>query len=416
MRAKYEPTVVPMIMRRFYKFSLFASAAKLISVFMIVVISFVTPLFGEDFLDRSCVPEFANSEVFGTLNGQLFEIGKHGYLTGFDVLMSRSSRIVEPLGFVSWEIRKTIGTQPLLDSTGLLASGSFAFVSLSENFGLYHIELPGEGLPVIADQLLIMLLECHTNRYRWFGGGTACHWNCLALNKQTGLLDPLSFTLGHRTFVQPELKPPVPPMVACPRPIALECTNVANATLEATVQDPHANALEVTWEVDGSPAQTNLIRAGLFAASTVTLSRTFSSGDHEVLISASNGKTAPTTCLTSIHVGDSTPPMISGISADPSFIWPPDHRMVPVHITVVVDDNCGAAACRIASVWTNQINPPGSKPDWEIDGLGVNLRADRQGSASDRIYRIIVECEDIIGNKSQQEVDITVPHDNKNNR
>jgi hypothetical protein len=53
--------------------------------------------------------------------------------------------------------------------------------------------------------------------------------------------------------------------------------------------------------------------------------------------------------------------------------------------------------------------------DWEITGpLTVDLRAERAGTGSGRIYTITVECRDASGNVSTGTVQVTVPHDQGN--
>lgn len=51
-------------------------------------------------------------------------------------------------------------------------------------------------------------------------------------------------------------------------------------------------------------------------------------------------------------------------------------------------------------------------PDWQITGdLTVNLRAERSGSGSGRVYSITTQCADVAGNSSPpQLVTTVVPH------
>jgi len=51
-------------------------------------------------------------------------------------------------------------------------------------------------------------------------------------------------------------------------------------------------------------------------------------------------------------------------------------------------------------------------PDWQITGdLAVNLRAERSGKGTGRIYTITVECNDTSGNTATKTVTVSVPHD-----
>lgn len=109
------------------------------------------------------------------------------------------------------------------------------------------------------------------------------------------------------------------------------------------------------------------------------------------------------------------PVTITSASASPNVLFPPNHKFVPV--TVSVSTSSPAASCRIASVSSNQpINGTGdgnTSPDWIITGdLTVLLRAERAGNIkTDRVYTITVECADTFGNTTTQNVLVTVPHD-----
>jgi len=113
---------------------------------------------------------------------------------------------------------------------------------------------------------------------------------------------------------------------------------------------------------------------------------------------------------------DNQPPIIENLSADPDVLWPPNHKMVAVTLSVSVSDNCGGTpTCQILTVTGNEpVNGPGdgnTDPDWEITGdLTLNLRAERSGTGSGRVYTITVICTDAYGNSSTETVSVTVPH------
>lgn len=53
-------------------------------------------------------------------------------------------------------------------------------------------------------------------------------------------------------------------------------------------------------------------------------------------------------------------------------------------------------------------------PDWQLTGpLSVNLRAERAGTASGRLYTVEVRCEDVAGNAAVGTTTVTVPHDSR---
>ncbi|MGZ4962620.1 MAG: hypothetical protein ACXWBP_07710 [Limisphaerales bacterium] len=108
-------------------------------------------------------------------------------------------------------------------------------------------------------------------------------------------------------------------------------------------------------------------------------------------------------------------PVIVSASASPNVLFPPNHKMVPVTISVATQGN--DVSCRIVSVSSNQpINGNGdgnTSPDWTITGdLTVLLRAERAGNIkTDRVYAITVQCADAFGNTANTTVQVTVPHD-----
>lgn len=120
-----------------------------------------------------------------------------------------------------------------------------------------------------------------------------------------------------------------------------------------------------------------------------------------------------------VIVEDTIPPVIEKIVATPDILRPPNHKMVPVTLSVSVSDNCDKAPfCQIISVSSNEpengLGDGDMAPDWEITGnLTVNLRAERSGKGSGRVYTITVMCTDYAGNSSEEQTTVTVPHDKK---
>jgi hypothetical protein len=136
-----------------------------------------------------------------------------------------------------------------------------------------------------------------------------------------------------------------------------------------------------------------------------------------VTFTATDGSGNKATAQTTVTVVDTTPPTINAVTATPSTLWPPDHRMVPVVVTVDVTDICDTTpTCKIISVTSNEpiegLGDGDTAPDWQITGdLTVNIRAERAGPRTDRVYTITVRCTDDSGNSSQKTVPVTVTHD-----
>lgn len=115
---------------------------------------------------------------------------------------------------------------------------------------------------------------------------------------------------------------------------------------------------------------------------------------------------------------DDAPPEIQSISASPNVLWPADHKMVEVRVTVDAKDNSDQTPmCVVVRVKSNEAsNGPGdgnTEPDWQFtdDDLTVLLRAERNGGGTGRVYTIYVTCTDGSGNFTDAAVEVTVPHD-----
>jgi uncharacterized repeat protein (TIGR01451 family) len=120
---------------------------------------------------------------------------------------------------------------------------------------------------------------------------------------------------------------------------------------------------------------------------------------------------------TATATASNPPPTITGAAADPSVLWPPNHRMVNVTVSYDVTDNCPLppGSCTLSVTSNEPVLGHGSghtSPDWIVlDDHHVLLRAEREGNGSGRIYTITITCTDSGGNSSSEQVEVTVPHD-----
>jgi Metallo-peptidase family M12/Secretion system C-terminal sorting domain len=121
-----------------------------------------------------------------------------------------------------------------------------------------------------------------------------------------------------------------------------------------------------------------------------------------------------------ITVRDTTRPVISAVSANPSVLWPPNHKMILVTINYTVQDNCSPVNA-ITKLLTAASNEPengtgdgDTGPDMiVVDAHHVWLRAERKGNGTGRIYTITIHATDDCGNLATTTVNVYVPH-NKN--
>lgn len=150
----------------------------------------------------------------------------------------------------------------------------------------------------------------------------------------------------------------------------------------------------------------------------VKTNATLGLGVHEFILTVTDSMGGAASDSVVITVVDETPPTLV-LSATPSQLWPPNHKMIPVSIAATVTDNCGGTLLqqpKITKVECNEsenANGDGNtSPDWEITGdLTLNLRAERAGPGSGRIYTITIEAIDEAGNIGTSTALVKVPHD-----
>ena len=134
----------------------------------------------------------------------------------------------------------------------------------------------------------------------------------------------------------------------------------------------------------------------------------FETGISTVTVTASNA-TGTKTCSFTVRVIDVQAPVISGISANPAILAPPDNEFRDVFIGYTVTD-CEPVKTTLL-VYSNQPQN-GGVADWEyVDEHNVRLRAERVGG-QDRTYFIIIRSTDGSGNKTEETVTVLVTEKN----
>jgi hypothetical protein len=128
----------------------------------------------------------------------------------------------------------------------------------------------------------------------------------------------------------------------------------------------------------------------------------------------SSGKTD--TCSFKVTVHDIEAPVITQVSANPSLLWPPNHKMKNVTINYQTWDNCGTVSSTLAVSSNEPVAGTGGGdqfPDWVIlDNHHLQLRAERSGGGNDRVYTITITSTDASGNSAIEKTKVVVP-DNK---
>jgi hypothetical protein len=123
-------------------------------------------------------------------------------------------------------------------------------------------------------------------------------------------------------------------------------------------------------------------------------------------------------------VVDVTPPTIE-LNISPNILWPPNHKMVDINVTVVVSDdtdlaptwqlssimmNEGDEANTFDPLYDNTLGDGHTEGDIQIDGEIIRLRAERSGLGDGRVYTIIYTAHDASGNEATASKTVIVPH------
>ncbi len=113
---------------------------------------------------------------------------------------------------------------------------------------------------------------------------------------------------------------------------------------------------------------------------------------------------------------DASAPVITGLPVRGCSLWPPNQEMQRVAVVSATDALSGVASLHVAAT-SNEPSDP-SHPDVVVgpDGSGgfvVELRAERLGSGSGRVYTLTATARDLADNVQTVTATCVVPHDQR---
>jgi hypothetical protein len=133
---------------------------------------------------------------------------------------------------------------------------------------------------------------------------------------------------------------------------------------------------------------------------------------------ATDGSSNTSTAAQAVTVQDTTPPALV-VVVSPTQLWPPNHKMVTIRAQVTTDDACdGVPTVRLLSITSSEPDNGLGDGDTENDIQGAafgtddrefQLRAERSGKGTGRVYTIVYEAADSSGNRTTRTVLVTVP-------
>jgi hypothetical protein len=140
----------------------------------------------------------------------------------------------------------------------------------------------------------------------------------------------------------------------------------------------------------------------------------FHVGQTMVTCTAKDAGGNESTCSFTVTVEAAEHGHITSATANPSVLWPPNHKWVDVRLDVDEEGGCSSASAvsfKVTRVTSNEsVDGTGdgnTSPDWIITHDGVKLRAERSGNGSGRIYTVHFVGDD----GTEGAVHVVVPHD-----
>jgi hypothetical protein len=231
-----------------------------------------------------------------------------------------------------------------------------------------------------------------------------------------------SFTLPKQTFsnqawikLQPlgniyfALKGPLSivdtlaPAITAPANVTAECTGASGTGVTlgtATASDSCWNSVTIS---NNAPSA-------------------FSLGSTTVTWTATDGSGNTATATQTVTIQDTVAPTLS-VSLTPSLLWPANHKLIDIHVNATATDVCDSTpAIHLVSITSNEPDEGLGDGDMPGDVAGAafgtddrdfQLRAERSGLGTGRVYTITYEAVDDSGNTTVQQLTVTVPRDQR---
>ncbi len=215
-----------------------------------------------------------------------------------------------------------------------------------------------------------------------------------------------------------------PPQATIAAPDRVECGSPAGGVVPldgsgSTDPDSTGSVNDIVgydWIEDiGAPTQ-RVLGTGATLAVVLPL------GPHAITLRVTDRQGLSGTAQTIVTVADTIPPSLS-LSVDPSVLWPPNHRLVPVQVAWQTNDACSPAVMvtLISAVSSEPDDAPGDgdgRTTGDIAGAApgtaattIELRAERASSGAGRTYTLTYQATDAAGNAAPAIALVSVPHD-----
>lgn len=202
-----------------------------------------------------------------------------------------------------------------------------------------------------------------------------------------------------------------PPIVSAGQNVAVEQESHAGTEvmLNGTAADAVSSRFNFAWSENARVLKTEL------NATNTTLAHTFNLGMHTVTLNSTDQAGNTGSANVTVTVVDTRPPQIDA-TVSPNSLWPPNHKYVTVKANVTAFDICDPSPkITLVSITSNEPDNGIGDGNTANDVVIVNnftfdLRAERSGTDSGRIYTITYKATDASGNFTMISVTVKVSH------
>jgi hypothetical protein len=198
-----------------------------------------------------------------------------------------------------------------------------------------------------------------------------------------------------------------PPVITCPNDVVVECSSHCGTSKTDPQLTAFFAAASATDVCDASPTLTN-DAPNCFADGTTTVTFTAKDDDNNT-----------SQCTAKVKVQDTTPPVINVVLSR-DVLWPPNHKLSTITANVTVTDICDPNPTFVlTSITSNEPDNGLGDGDTANDIQGTNLgtadtqfqlRSERAGTGTGRVYTITYTASDVSGNTAQSVTTVRVPH------
>lgn len=189
--------------------------------------------------------------------------------------------------------------------------------------------------------------------------------------------------------------------------------NTVVALDSSASHDPDEDSLTYAWTQTGGTA---VMLSDAFSA-TPSFTAPLTNPGGEVLtfdLVVSDGQldsVADSVAIVVLNVND--PPNCALASTQPAGLWPPNHKLVAVGLSGVVDPQGDVVTLAVSAVTSDEptsgLGDGDSSPDAVLQGSSVLLRAERWDQRDGRVYMVHFTATDTNGESCFSSVQVTVP-------